>query len=437
MTCKTRIARTMTLACTAALAGCVNPPEIPPVAGLISAPPGASATVPVLFDDNRMFVDLAFVRPDGSVRKARAFVNMGAIGLVLDYPLYRELGADKDNTVTMRLGDMPVRIDARAIQTVQQSSNFTIQLNPFHRRAEHAPAPPPPPGEEDPMAALSGPLHVEAELPSGVLQTFVVVADYGARTLTFATPGTIAPQGIAVPFRLNPKTGFMTVDLVIDGQKHAMVIDDGGFRREAAGDLISAHPDWVISDTAIGEANLTMDGSGLDANSPVLRLPRADIGALHLEKIGVAGLGMGSFFGRVIGGWFWDYYSTKAGERVDGWIAGNVLKGYRITLDYAHRMSYWLKQSDLDPHDLDQVGVTLEHAQGGYAIAAIATKNGQPSVPGVQVGDIVVRIDGLVTATATHGQILTALHGKPGDTHALEIERDGKSRSIQASVTAF
>jgi hypothetical protein len=385
-----------------------------------------------------MFVDLDFVRPDGRIRKARAFVNMGAVGVVLNGPLYRELGADK--AVTLKLGNVPVRIDPRAVQTLQQANSFTISINPFHPPA-HAPAGPPPAGEEDAMAALSGPLHVEAELPSGVLQNFVVVADYGARTLTFASPDAVTPQGIAVPFRLNPKTGFMTVDLVIDGEKHAMVIDDGGsysvLRREAVSDLISDHPGWTISDTAIGEANLTMDGSGLDANSPVLRLPDADIGPLHMEKIGLAGMGMGSFFGRMAGGWFWDFYSEKAGERVDGWIGGNVLKGFRITFDYAHHMSYWLKQSELDPHDLDQVGLTLEHAKGGYAIAAIATKNGQPSVAGVQVKDIVVRIGDLVTATATHGQILTALHGKPGDKRTLQILRDGKTITVEASVTAF
>jgi hypothetical protein len=40
-------------------------------------------------------------------------------------------------------------------------------------------------------------------------------------------------------------------------------------------------------------------------------------------------------------------------------------------------MTYWQQEVDLDPHDLDQVGITLETRVNvkGYFIAAIATRS--------------------------------------------------------------
>jgi len=58
-----------------------------------------------------------------------------------------------------------------------------------------------------------------------------------------------------------------------------------------------------------------------------------------------------------------------------------VLKGLRVT--------YWERESDLDPHDLDQVGVMLEtpDPEKPYFIVGIAAKNGKLTVEGIGVGD--------------------------------------------------
>ena len=62
----------------------------------------------------------------------------------------------------------------------------------------------------------------------------------------------------------------------------------------------------------------------------------------------------------MVHGDFFDWYSKKAPESVIGWIGGNVRKGFRVMIDFPRRMIYWEQQIELDPHDLDQVGVTLE-----------------------------------------------------------------------------
>ena len=56
------------------------------------------------------------------------------------------------------------------------------------------------------LLAMTAPMKVEAEIPSGLLQNFRTAFDYGARTLTLSAPDNSRPQGIAVPLRVNPRT---------------------------------------------------------------------------------------------------------------------------------------------------------------------------------------------------------------------------------------
>ena len=58
-----------------------------------------SGTVPFIFDDNRVFAQLDFVRPDGTLRKALAFVDLGTPALVLDKKLNEELQVDVSKAV--------------------------------------------------------------------------------------------------------------------------------------------------------------------------------------------------------------------------------------------------------------------------------------------------------------------------------------------------
>lgn len=46
-------------------------------------------------------------------------------------------------------------------------------------------------------------------------------------------------------------------------------------------------------------------------------------------------------------------------------------------------MTYWLRQSDLDAHDLDQVGLTLLALGDNYLVAGIASQDGVLTVTGI------------------------------------------------------
>ena len=185
---------------------------------------------------------------------------------------------------------------------------------------------------------------------------------------------------------------------------------------------------------------------GAEARATILRLPEVKIGKLRLRQIGAIGItpaappfppAPGE---RNVEGNFFDWYSKKAPERVDGWLGGNVLKAFRLTIDFSSGMTYWQQEVDLDPYDLDQVGITLETRDNvkGYFIAAIATTmNGKPAVQNVGVGDKLLQVDGVVLSNATRGAIFAALHGKPGTTRTLLLERDGRQIRVPVLTNAF
>jgi hypothetical protein len=182
---------------------------------------------------------------------------------------------------------------------------------------------------------------------------------------------------------------------------------------------------------------------GAQARATILRLPEIKLGSLSLKQVGALGIapeappippapGQSK-----VEGSFFDWYSKKAPEPVIGWLGGNVLRGFRLMIDFPRRTTYWERVSDLDPHELDQVGVTLEKRSDGYFIAGIAQKSGKPTVDTVRVGDRLIQVDDVVLSSATRGSIFAALHGKPGEVRMLVVERDGQQLTVPAKVTAF
>src|SRR5262249_55941204 len=115
-----------------------------------------------------------------------------------------------------------------------------------------------------------------------------------------------------------------------------------------------------------------------------------------------------------------------------------VLQAFRLTIDYPNRVLYLLPQRPADVNDLNQVGLTLEMQNGEYRIAGVATKDGKATVAGVSPGDKLLRIGNLSTKDATWGQIYSALHGKPGESRTLILQRGAERPfSVQAKITMF
>jgi len=357
-----------------------------------------------------MYAELGFVRPDGSTHRALAFVDMGSPSMVLRESLFKELRPDQHTPLVFTIG--PLRVEVSGADVVSEPRE---------------------------PSSIGSDLEVEAVLPASVLQRYQVVIDYEKRTLALARPGSLTPQGISVPFHINPTTGLIAIDASVNDQSYPITIDNGSaytwVRHSTAKAWLAAHPDWRRGVGAVGASNMMMSGDGTEKSGVLMRIPRMSLGRLILKDVGMLGAGSGkSFSGRLD---LYDWYSQKNAVPVVGWIGGNALKAFRLTIDYANRMTYWLEQGAPDSHDLDQVGLTLRSESGAFFVDAIATKNGLPTVHGVRPGDKLIRIGELDVARATWGAIYSAMHGTPGESRTLIVERNGIPLTVNTRVTAF
>ena len=404
------------------LAACASSPSMKNViidAGSGSAPP-PSVTVPIIIESDQILVELVLARPDGATRKALAVVNMGLGPPYLQNHLYRELTIDKGRPLSFRIGSLPVAVESAAVVSIADAAAPERQFGPWsfsHR--------------------------VEAGLQAGILQHYELVLDYAARTLTLARPNTQPHDGIAVPIRVNEDTGLVSVDVTVDGRRYAMVIDCGSSYSWARGSVVAAwlkaHPDWERAQGAVGRSNYNMLDYAFEKEGTVIRIPSLAVGGMLLRDVGIMGNGptLGWPWDNLLGEIFWDRWQKSAPEPVVGWLGANVLKHYRLTIDYADRMSYWVEQSASDPHELDQVGVTLVYRSGNFVIGGIVRKAGRPTLDGLAIGDEIIWIDGQPTNGWSREQIWRALGGAPGDRHRLVVERGGKAIEISAEVAAF
>ena len=438
-------ARTLPLALTVgtSLTACVVAPPVPDMRQASRAVAVSSGPVPFKLDDNRVFVPVTLIGANGQALRTLAFVNMGFAGPALSNSLYRDLGLAEGRPLRMRIGATEIAIDPRTVQPESEVLDFQLHLLPRQspttpdEQAAYAAKEAQGPGGL--MKAMVGPLPVGAVIPAGLLTPYRVTLDYGARTLSLDPPSGSSPGGEAVPMRANPATGFATVDAVIAGERRAMVIDCGGsfssLRLGLARALAARRPDWLRSEGGVGEANLSL--SEADVGAPVLRAPEARLGPLALAPFDLSGFGVPGPVGAVATRAFWRYYSAKAGERVDGWIAGNVLKSFRLTLDYPNRMSYWRQEAPLDTAELDQVGLVLARDGRTVIVAGIARRSGRQSVTGVAPGDELISVDGESVDGLTRGKLLASLHGQPGSERRLVLSRKGEHLEIRAPVTPF
>ena len=215
----------------------------------------SSGTAPVVLDGNRVYAELAFIRPDGTLRKVLAFVDLGSPSTILSEALCRELQLDQKKPLTFEVGDLPVHIGP---STVTSDTWLPYSIGD-HR-------------------------SVEALLPASVLQKYQVVIDYAGRTLTLTQPGTLKPMGVPIPCRINEKTGLIVVDASISGRAYPVTTDNGSaytwLRKTTVQEWIDVHPDWKRGIGAVGMSNMRMADDGIEAGDILVRIRQIKLGSV-------------------------------------------------------------------------------------------------------------------------------------------------------------
>jgi hypothetical protein len=383
--------------------------EIPAVVQAAAVP--RLATVPFTLDHNRIIVDVECRRPDGSPRKARAWVDTGNEALVLAETLARDLGLDlsalkggeaghsaaiDSPAPSMYLGGMPLDTEGVSVRV---------------RSGEHLP-----------VGA-----SVEVQIPASALRRHHVVFDYPARRMTVARPGVLKPRGRAVPCRVNPVTGLPMIAATLDDESVWLGVDCGSAGTWVSDTLTAAwrsrHRDWPHAAGAAGSANFF--GFPFECQGTLMRLPEMKIGGVRARDVAVLGLDQALL----------DWYSKKSAGPVRGFIGANVLRSFRLEIDFPAQMTYWLPGPQPASRDLDIVGLTLRpDPEGGTTVVGVVAKDGNPVVEGVRPGDKLLGVDGRNLAAKGMGEVVDALRGQPGATRTLVLEREGKRLTVKARV---
>ena len=270
--------------------------------------------------------------------------------------------------------------------------------------------------------------HAEGMLPGHVLQRYQVVIDYGTQQFTLALPGTLKMRGTRLNTPVQQYWGFPRLEATIAGKSYGFLLDSGAaytmISQNVLDEWAKAHPEWPRATGAVGAANM---GVPMEVGLEVTRVPEMLLGPLQLKAIGMVARRKGVF----------EDFSQMMTGPIAGAIAGNVLRNYRVQIDYAEGATYLEKISNPNPNsnDLDVVGLILEpRPDGSFTVLGVAQKDGKPVVEGIEKKDKLLKIEGRDVTGKTLQEILQSLQGKPGEIRHLVLEREGKPVTIAAPV---
>jgi predicted aspartyl protease len=379
-----------------------------------SSVPRHSGTVPMDVRDNRVFIDLRAVRANGSTRTARFWVDTGGGAVILSEALAHDLrltpvrpsmqeGKNTFLPVTspqIEIGGMRLNFDHVAV-LVSVGSTLTVM-----------------PG--------SG---ADGILPGRLLKKYEAVFDYPKRKFTLALPGTLKNQGTPVPTPIQRDTGFPRIEATVAGQRYGFLLDTGAAYTMVSHALmdrwLAANPGWPHSEGAVGPANMV--GQAFDAQVELLRIPAMEIGPFQLRGVGVGSRQPGTFE---------TYLAPLMTGPIVGSLAGNVLRCFRVQIDYAHGVTYLEMDQNVRVNGLDVVGIVVRAQPGGtYSIDGVAKKDGKAVIDDVRSGDTLLQVGGWRVTGASLADVLRALRGKPGSTKTLVVERGGRRLTISVPVT--
>jgi hypothetical protein len=272
--------------------------------------------------------------------------------------------------------------------------------------------------------------HAEGMLPGHVLQRYQVVIDYGTQRFTLALPGTLKMRGTRLNTPVQQHTGFPRLEATIAGKSYGFLLDCGAaytmISQNVLDEWAKAHPEWPRATGAVGAPN--MMGVPMEVGLEVTRVPEMLLGPLQLKAIGMVARRKGIFE---------DKMSPMMTGPIAGAIAGNVLRNYRVQIDYAEGATYLEKIGNPNPNvdDLDVVGLILQpRPDGSFTVLGVAQKDGKPVVEGIEKKDRLLKIEGRDVTGKTLQEVLQSLQGKPGEIRHLVLEREGKPVTIAAPV---
>src|SRR5215469_5250109 len=241
-----------------------------------------AATVPLYSTGNRAHVDLDFVRPDGSTRRARFIVDTGGGAFILGEALAKDIGLSPNGPETNEDGTRFAPAPApRAVVgglplELQEGRVFIV------------------PGTRSPMPGDDS----EGALPGHVLaRNGTVVFDYPGGRFTIVKAAGMEHSGRPLPSPVFQRSGFPRIELELSGHSYGFLLDTGATYTMMSRELMDRwsveHPDWKTASGAAGPAN--MMGSKMETGALLMRIPEIKWGPFSIKDAGVVSRPAGTF----------------------------------------------------------------------------------------------------------------------------------------------
>lgn len=275
-------------------------------------------TVPLLIVNNRPFIDVTLRRTDSSTRSARFLVDTGGGAFIITEPVAHDLGLQWQAVQSAQgqdygqpkilpkalVGNVPLDLEPNRVLVAVGTDSL---LDP----------------------AVSG-QAVDGMLPGYVLARYHVVFDYPKATFTLARPGVLKPRGNLLPMPVSNGMGFPRTEIEVDGVTYGFLLDTGASFTMVSEVLLKSwgqkHRDWPRYNGAAGEAK-TLGGQTLET----MFVPASRWGPYDIDELGVTSQQEGTFE---------NWMSGMMTAPIVGALAGNVLKHFRVELDYPNETLY-------------------------------------------------------------------------------------------------
>lgn len=376
-----------------------------------------SATVPMDVRNNRVFVLLRITGPQGRSRKAVFWLDTGGDTLVISGQLAHQLGLRQIGKPVEGMGATLAHLD-----TQPQLFIRGMKINLAGVRVDVS-------LPESQRTAFPG-VASEGFLPATVLRHYDVVFDYPAHRFTISQPGKIVHKGKPLPVFVSPSTGFVRLTATVAGRPYGFMLDTGaaytGVSRTLMDQWAAQHPQWPHSVGAVGAANMV--GKKFDVENALIRAPTLTIGSYLLRSVGMVSRPPG-VYERLVSG--------EMGSPVVGAIAGNVLRHFRVEVDYPAGIAYFESHGSDDATDLNCLGIVVQvKANDTVLVSGVAKRDGRPEVPDVKAGDMLLQVDDHKLGGVSLAEVLEYLSGSPGEVKRLKVERGKNQLTVSATVFA-
>jgi len=371
-----------------------------------------TVTAPLIVQGNAPIVELEFRTAAGAQRTARFLVDTGGGSFILGSKLMADIGAQpagaalkaKGSTfvplrpMVARLGGMELDLsDVRTIGTPE--SKWLMSRN-----------------------------DAEGMIPGRLLRHYDVVLDYPGRRFTLSKPGTSKPQGVEFQTPISTPSGFPRIEAEIGGKTYGFLLDTGAsftmISRTALEGWAKENPAWPSAVGAVGFAN--MFGGKMESEALMLRMPQLKLGSIAMKGVAAVSRPEGTYEKTM---------SRAMTAPIVGALAGNVLRDFRVEIDYATGKTYLLQAGSSVDEDLTSVGLVLASESGGAVKITGLSSNSSPDAKGgILVGDQLMAVNDVPVTGKPLAAVALQLEGQAGTRKRLTLERNGKPVTVTATV---